>query len=98
MSLPVRLLPEAKAEFDAASDWYEQWRAGLGSEFVTQVRQCLSRIAANPRLHATVYKDVRKAVVARFPYVVLYRVEAGEVLVIGVLHTARDPAVWQSRA
>ena len=24
MSLPIRLLPEAKAEFDAAADWYQK--------------------------------------------------------------------------
>ncbi len=35
MSLPIRLLPEAKAEFDAAIDRYEAQRAGLGVTFVT---------------------------------------------------------------
>ena len=98
MSLPVRLLPEARAEFDDAADWYEQKQAGLGVDFVAKVREVFDRIAANPALHAKVYHDVRKAVVARFPYLVLYREEPGEVLVISVFHTSRDPAVWQSRA
>jgi toxin ParE1/3/4 len=98
MSLPLRLLPEAKAEFDAAADWYEQQRPGLGVDFIARVRDVLNRISANPRLHATVYGDVRKAVVARFPYVVIYREDAAEVVVIAVFHTARDPSIWQSRA
>jgi plasmid stabilization system protein ParE len=98
MSLQVRLLPEAKAEFDAAADWYEQQRVGLGVDFVTRVRAVLTRIAANPQLHAAVYGDVRKAVVPRFPYVVLYREEPGEVVVIAVFHTARHPSIWQARA
>jgi plasmid stabilization system protein ParE len=97
MSLPIRLLPEARAEFDAAADWYEQQRAGLGVDFVARVREVLDRIAANPQLHAAVYGDVRKGVVRRFPYVVLYKEEAGEVVVIAVFHTARDPSIWQSR-
>ena len=59
--------------------------------------EVFARIAANPQLHATVYQDVRKAVVPKFPYVVLYTEEAGEVVVIAVFHTARDPAVWQGR-
>jgi hypothetical protein len=71
MSLPIRLLPEAKAEFDAAADWYEQQRTGLGVDFVTRVRAVLNRVAGNPQMHAAVYQDLRKAVVARFPYVVL---------------------------
>src|SRR5439155_25855346 len=92
-----RLLPEAKAEFDAAADWYEQQRPGLGVDFIARVREVLDRIAANPRLHSAVYGDVRKAVVRRFPYVVLSREDAGEVVVIAVFHTSRDPSVWQAR-
>ena len=97
MSLPVRFLPEARDEYDAAADFYEQQRAGLGADFIACIREVLQRISANPQLHATVYQDVRKAVVRRFPYVVLYREEAGEVIIIAVFHTARDPSVWQSR-
>ena len=97
MRLPVRFLPEARDEFDDAVDWYEQRRAGLGGDFLAQVRDVVRSIAAHPKMHAEVYQDVSKAVVARFPYVVLYREEAGEVVIVSVFHTARDPASWQSR-
>lgn len=98
MSLPIRFLPEARAEYDLAADWYEQQKTGLGVDFITRVRTVLSRIADNPQLHPAVYGDVRKARVSRFPYVVLYRAEPGEIIVISVFHTARDPSIWQSRA
>jgi hypothetical protein len=52
MSPPIRLLPEAKAEFDAAADWYESKRAGLGQDFIRRVGEVFTGIAANPRLHA----------------------------------------------
>jgi hypothetical protein len=80
MSLPIRLLPEARTEFDAAADWYESQRTGLGGAFVRRIHEVLDRIAANPLLHATVYKDVRKAVVKQFPFVVLYKEDAGRFL------------------
>jgi toxin ParE1/3/4 len=97
MSLPIRFLPEARAEYDAAVDWYGQRKTGLGVNFVARVRTVLSQIAADPQLHAAVHRDVRKVRVSRFPYVVLYREEPGEVIVISVFHTARDPSIWQSR-
>ena len=97
MNLPVRLLPEAKAEFDTAADWYEQQRVSLGVDFIAKVREVLRRIAANPRIHATTFGDVRKAVVRRFPYVVLYRDDTVEVVVVAVFHSSRDPKVWQAR-
>jgi toxin ParE1/3/4 len=97
MTFPLRLLPEAKDEFDAAADWYEQQQSGLGVDFVAKVREVFKRIAATPRLHSVVYQDVRKALVKRFPYLVLYREQHGEVIVISVFHAARDPSIWQSR-
>lgn len=97
MSLRVRLLPEAQAEFDAAVDWYKDRGVGLAKDFVARIRAVVKRIAATPKMHAAVYDDVRKAVVSRFPYVVLYREDAGALIVISVFHTSRDPAEWQSR-
>lgn len=97
MSLPIRLLPEAVAEFDQGTDWYDQQQAGLSRRFVVRVREAIRRVAANPKLHAEVYRDVRRATVTGFPYVVLYREEQGELVVISVFHTSRDPGNWQSR-
>lgn len=98
MKKPVRFLPEARVEFNAAIDWYEQKRAGLGTRFLARVREVLDRIAADPQRHAAVHLDVRMVLVPKFPYVLLYRDEAHEVLVISVFHTSRDPSVWKSRA
>ena len=97
MTLPIRLLPEAKDEFDAAADWYELQHTGLGIDFVARVREVFQRIAVTPRLHGVVYQDVRKAIIKRFPYIVLYREDQGEIIVISIFHTSRDPSVWQSR-
>jgi plasmid stabilization system protein ParE len=98
VNLPVILRPEARAEFDEAYDWYEGQRAGLGEAFAEQVQRVFDRIAAMPRLHAAVFGDVRKAVVARFPYCAFYREEPSCVRVLAVFHTSRDPRIWQSRA
>jgi plasmid stabilization system protein ParE len=97
MILPIRLLPEARAELTDAVDWYERQRPKLGSSFFAEVQAAFNRIAANPQLYAPVYGPVRKASVRRFPYVVLYREEPGEVVIISVFHTSRDPSIWQQR-
>lgn len=97
MNFPIRFLPEARQEFDAAVATYEKARRGLGRDFLTRVREVLRRISLNPRLHAVVYQDVRKALVARFRYVVLYREDPSGVIVISIFHTSRDPGIWQAR-
>ena len=98
MSLPVVLRAAAKAEFDEAFDWYEARRPGLGVDFVARVQEVFDRIANLPLLHQVVFKDVRKAVVQRFPYCVFYRVEPTQVVVLGVFHSKRDPKIWQAQA
>jgi plasmid stabilization system protein ParE len=50
-----------------------------------------------PHLYAEVHNDIREALVDRFPYAVYYRVEPAQVVVVAIVHTARDPAIWQSR-
>ena len=97
MSLSVRFLPEAQAEFDSAVDWYKDRGADLAKDFVARIRAVVKRISTTPKMHAAVHGAVRKAVVSRFPYVVLYREDGVELIVIAVFHTSRDPAEWQSR-
>ncbi|MHB1421861.1 MAG: type II toxin-antitoxin system RelE/ParE family toxin [Gemmataceae bacterium] len=97
MSLPVVLRAEAQTDFDEAFDWYEAQRPGLGIDFAAEVQKVFDRISANPLLHGMVFQDVRKAIVQRFPYSVLYRAESAQVLILAVFHGKRDPSIWQGR-
>ncbi len=96
MSLPVVLGLEAEAEFDEAVDRYEQ-QAGTGAEFIARVREVLHRIGQTPELHRVIQGDIRRSLVARSPYAVLYRVKPDRVEVIAIFHSHRDPAEWQRR-
>jgi toxin ParE1/3/4 len=98
MSLPVVLRRKARAEFDDAVDGYERRNAGLGSEFVESVQAVFDRISATSEMYATVYRDVRKALVRRFPYSVYYRLRPDRVVVLAVFHNKRNPNIWKSRA
>ncbi len=59
---------QARLEFDKASDWYEKERLGLGMEFLAEIQRLIHRIASSPEQFPMLYRDVRKAVVRRFPY------------------------------
>lgn len=95
--LPVRFHPEARTEFDEAINWYAARGTDLAEDFVAKVDVVLERIARHPMMHAAVYRDARKATVARFPYVIVYREFDGEIIVLGVRHTSRDDTSWQQR-
>jgi plasmid stabilization system protein ParE len=90
--------PEAEADLVNARDWYEQQREGLGAAFLLCVEEVLERIGRTLEMYTAVYGDVRRALTRRFPYAVYYRIAGTEVVVLGILHTRRDPREWQSRA
>src|SRR5258707_15497783 len=93
--LPIVLRDEAQAEFDAAFDWYDAQRPGLGSEFAAEIQKVFDHISFNPLIHQLVFADIRKSVVRRFPYCVFYRPHQDRVEVIAVFHSSRDPSIWQ---
>src|SRR5262245_44318490 len=97
MKLPLVLRPQAQAEFDDAAVWYESQRTGLGHDFISEVDKVFDNIANQPDRYAVVHGDIREAPVLRFPNCVYYRVKPDRLVVIAVFHSARDPAIWQSR-
>ena len=74
--------------------WYEEQRAGLGEEFLAAVDASFDTIEEFPEMFARVRGHVRRAILTRFPYAVFYQIEPKRVVVLAVLHTARDPRLW----
>ncbi|MFL5338576.1 MAG: type II toxin-antitoxin system RelE/ParE family toxin [Gemmataceae bacterium] len=97
MSLPVVFLPEARAEFDSAYDYYEHQRPGLGDDFLKCDQDAIDSVAVQPAMHQFIFADARRAVVRRFAFSVIYRVVAGQLLVVAAFHGRRDPQIWQNR-
>ncbi|MBI1831214.1 MAG: type II toxin-antitoxin system RelE/ParE family toxin [Planctomycetes bacterium] len=91
------VLPEAQRDLDEGIAWYSKEKKGLGRKFAAAVRQVVKGLRRMPKRHAVVFKDVRRAVVKGFPYVVYYRVIDPDVVVISIFHSLQDPEKWQSR-
>lgn len=68
ISRPVVFRSVARAELDAAADWYERCRAGLGPQFLVAVDRVLTRIARQPDFYPVEEQGVREARVPGFPY------------------------------
>lgn len=83
MILPVVTRSLATAEIQAAYRWYEREREGLGEEFLQAVDRVVGIIAEHPEGFPVVHRDIRRAVLKRFPYSVLYRLKADHVIVVG---------------
>jgi toxin ParE1/3/4 len=97
MKRSLSLRDQARREFDAAANWHEQRRRGLGKAFTRAVDAVFREIRKNPARFGRAFQDIREAVVRGFPYCVYYREEDTGIVVLSVFHTSRDPSIWQSR-
>lgn len=55
----------------AAYRWYEREREGLGEEFLQIVDRVVGIIADYPEGFPVVHRDIRRALLKRFPYSVI---------------------------
>jgi len=94
----VRILSCAEREFAEAVDFYNAERPGLGYELAQEVQRTLDRISAFPEAWPLFSERIRRCIVRRFPYGMLYQIRADCVLVVALLHMKRSPKTWQERA
>lgn len=89
--------PAAESEFNAAIDWYEERLLGLGQAFALEVRHAVHRAASMPLAWQVLEGDVRRALVNRYPYGVLYALEPDQIFVVAVMHLRQRPGYWRGR-
>jgi hypothetical protein len=98
----VRIHAAAAEEAAEASAWYEKERPGLGEDFLRAVDAALDLLEAEVVPLATVpgaagRRGVKRLFLRRFPYAIVVRESAEEVIVIAFAHSARRPGYWRGR-
>jgi plasmid stabilization system protein ParE len=96
----IRTSEPASDEFADAVRWYEARRSGLGAEFFDAVATTVSLIETSPEIGTTISTDghTRRALVARFPYEVVYRLRPTEIVIAAIAHLKRRPEYWKNRS
>ncbi|TVQ67323.1 MAG: type II toxin-antitoxin system RelE/ParE family toxin [Oceanospirillales bacterium] len=89
--------PEAEKEFNQAIDYYESLEPGLGYDFALEVHLAVKRSIAFPKAWPEIEKDIRRSLVGRFPYGVLYSEEQDHIFIVAVMNLHRKPGYWKQR-
>jgi plasmid stabilization system protein ParE len=93
----LRFRPEIADDLVEACRWYEDRGVGLGERFLRELKATLSRIALSPEAYGKGERDVRSARIRHFPYLVHFRIDGEEVIVLAVMYGGRDAAAWRDR-
>jgi hypothetical protein len=77
--------------------FYEARASGLGGDFIRQVERTLAQIVANPEAGSPLAGKIRRRLVQRFPFAILYQSGPEDVSVLAVMHLRRRPDYWKRR-
>ena len=88
---------EAEEEIKATSANYEALQVGLGEAFLDEVTHAFDQIEQHPLAWAILTDDFRRYLLRRFPYGIVYQIEADQIFILAVMHLHRKPNYWRSR-
>ena len=90
--------PLAARELVEAVEYYDEARRGLGDEFLHEVERVISFLDQYPEAAPKVGREVRRLVLARFPYSLIYRhLDAGQIRILAIAHQKCRPRYWARR-
>jgi plasmid stabilization system protein ParE len=95
--ISIEIRDEAQAEIYTAVAFYEERRQGLGLQFLLSLDAVFERIRRQPRAFPVIDGSVRRAMLRRFPYAVIFDLEEDRATILAAFHDRRQPRGWSDR-
>ncbi len=94
----VSFHPAAQRDYQVSIAFYLERSSAAARRFVAEVEGTLSKIAEQPDRFAPMDDEFREAILIRFPFSLVYRIDSsGDCLVVAVAHASREPGYWEHR-
>ncbi len=77
--------------------YYESQQTELGFQFSLEVDKAVERIRANPEAGTPLSVKIRRRLLERFPYAIIYSLRPDRIRVLAVMHSSRRPGYWMGR-
>lgn len=95
--IPIRYHEAAEDELLNEIGYLEAQAKGLGRRLWVEIRRAESLIARFPESGEQIRAGIRKQVLRKFRYSLIYSVEEDGVLLLEVAHHSRRPGYWVGR-
>jgi toxin ParE1/3/4 len=89
---------EGRADIAEAMAGYRDISAALATRFAEELERVYTNVTEYPEMYPVVYKNFHRGLLRKFPYSVFYVLDESIVLIVGVVHQARDESTWKRRA
>jgi plasmid stabilization system protein ParE len=89
--------PEALTEYAETVQYYTAERIELAQAFINAVENAIYRVRKSPTLYALIDEDLRRCMIHKFPYGIIYTIEPDYILILAIMHCSREPRYWENR-
>lgn len=89
--------PEAEAELLDAIAYYAENDVQVADRFAQEIDAALELVVSLPTTWPILEDGVRRCLVNRFPYALLYRIEPDGIHIYAITHLRRRPGYWKHR-
>jgi plasmid stabilization system protein ParE len=93
----VIVRPSAKRDVREARKWYRKISPDLSDDFMTSLDEAIGLAQRHPLAFHQTHRTFRRVLLRRFPYALFYHLSEDRIIVVAVLHQARDPQLLRER-
>lgn len=97
MTLVFKIHEAAEVEINEAADFYDIESPGLGTVFIDEIQRAIGNISRHPEAYALIQGRVRRTILNKFPYSLIYSVRSNEIRILALAHQKRRPFYWHKR-
>lgn len=95
--MQIQFHSDAEAELVEAALFYENKVNGLGKSFVTDLQNAVAFIQIHPESPPRLGQFLRKFILKRFPYSIIYQHDEQDIFILAIAHNKRRPGYWKLR-
>jgi len=91
------LHPLSLEEIIHAKTFYDSKVDGLGSQLVVEINRAIELIDKMPETWPVYNNKLRRYILKRFPFSIIYRLKNNTIQIIAFMHQHRKPYYWKKR-
>jgi len=97
MSKRVSFHELAEIELNDAAIYFENEKEGLGFRFLAAMQTAITHIQEHPQASPIIIEDIRRKVLRRFPYNLIYSIKPDRIRILAIASQKRRPFYWHGR-
>ena len=97
MNKKVSFHQVAEFELNDAAVFFDTKQEGLGLRFLSAVEAAVAQIREHPEASPVIVQNIRRKVLRRFPYSILYSINPDRIRILAIASQRRRPFYWQGR-